>query len=166
MTAPLRAVALTLLFLAPALASANGHRHRTAVASYYYYPAVFSPYAIPVVAVPMPTAPPPLIAVPQPAPPVYATPVPAPALPTPPPGVKETPSLYESTASPLARVSFWNYTGRDVRLRIDGEDRALPAGRCLTLELAREFAWRMDDRAEEIERVPASQGAVEIVLRR
>jgi len=184
MTATIRGLALALVLLCPLGAEANGFRSRPVATSYYYYPSYYYPsyyypsyypaYVPAYAPVVMPTP----GFVPAPAP-VYATPTPAPPCPppaatpspavTPPPAVRESQSNYPTTArsvSTTAKVSFWNYSGRDVKLRVDGETRTIAAGRGLTLELPRDFVWQVDERTPETERVPSREPALEIVIRR
>jgi hypothetical protein len=63
-------------------------------------------------------------------------------------------------------VTFRNLSGRDVALAVDGQTRSLPNGRWLRLELGRTFAWEVDGRGTQTERLPAGEAGVEVVLRR
>jgi hypothetical protein len=79
------------------------------------------------------------------------------------------PVILATHASPVGkdrcRVGFWNLTGRDVTLTIDGKARTLPKNQEVTLELASQFAWQIDQQAQHIERVPTGQGVFEVVIR-
>lgn len=183
-----RVAALMAVLLLPAAASAHGFRHRAA-ATYYYYPApaLVAP-AVPVMVVEPPLAQP----APPPAPPCtapmpsatpgYAQPTPAPpsAVPSLPiratPGVTETRSHF-AAAPPVgtpgdwptvttAQAGFWNLTGRDVVLTVEGQQQVLPNGTGTRRAVARQFAWRVDDRETQLERLPESAPFVEIVIRR
>jgi hypothetical protein len=132
-------------------------------------------FQVPVVPVPAPRA----LAVPTPAPPSSGPIVPTPSG-TPPmnrvPAVDEsrsfhppTPAVVETSARPksaTARVGFWNVTGREVVLRVDGKTHALGHGKCLKLDLARTFVWKVGDSEAQVEEMPASVPSMEIVIRR
>lgn len=176
-----RATILALLVvLFPLAASARGWGHRrSAVTSYYYYPMPATYYYAP--SVPVIYAPPaPAIIAPA-SPPVYAVPSPAPALsapptaapPTPAPGVTEsrsssgeTPAASPAPAAGLVTVAFWNRSDRDEWVRIAGEWRFLRQGRGLTLDLPRDFAWQVQGRNTQQERIPTEKSALQIAIRR
>jgi hypothetical protein len=63
------------------------------------------------------------------------------------------------------KIGFWNLTGRDITLTIEGKTRTLAKNRALTLELEREFSWQVDRRPAHIERVPDGQSVHEVVIR-
>jgi len=63
-------------------------------------------------------------------------------------------------------VGFWNLSGSDVTLTINGETRLLRRGKKLQLELGRQFVWRVNDREPQAERVPDKEAGLEIVIRR
>jgi len=63
-------------------------------------------------------------------------------------------------------VAFWNLTGRPITLRASGQERVLPTGRSVTLELPREFAWNVVGREAEAARIPAGHTTAEILIRR
>lgn len=184
MSAALRVLAFVVVLLAPAAASAFGHRARAvSSASYYYYP---TPWVVPE---PMPVYwAAPVFAEPAPCTPAaaplnYAVPTPAPATTTPPlvappappstapkPAVSETPatrtSYYAGPAGDTVTVSFWNYSDRDQILSVAGERRLLPRGKGVALDVPREFTWQGDGRGVQQERVPDGKTGLEIVLRR
>ncbi len=116
----------------------------------------------------LPAVSPPLYGVPvvpgPPASPVYATPTPAPpsttaepptqAKPRRAPAVHESRSLSTGSANAVSRgrpeqgrcrAGFWNVTGRDLKLTVNGQQRFLPRDRALTLEVDRQFSWQMDN---------------------
>lgn len=114
------------------------------------------------------------MAVPSPAPPSAV-----PDLPAPPPGtsaLKQGTPYYDlySGPTPLATppasgrcsVAFWNLTGRALTLRVAGQERTLPPGRSLTLELPREFGWNVVGREAEAARIPTDHTTAEILIRR
>lgn len=134
----------------------------------YYYPAtcwpvpVYCPPVVPIAAYPVPSP--------------YAQPRPAPPSGTPEPPLEKSeqraPKVSESrygsnkadTAEKL-RVGFWNLTGRDVTLLIEGQKHTLPRNRAITLTLTRKFTWRLDDGDMRTENVPRDQGTFEVLLR-
>ena len=42
------------------------------------------------------------------------------------------------------KVGFWNLTGRDVTLTVDGKSRSLPKNRSVTLDLEHQFTWQIE----------------------
>jgi hypothetical protein len=139
---------------------------------YYAMPAPV--YCPPVVSVPasvtVPTGP--LYAVPTPAPPSQSF--------TPPSGKPAPPQVTEMRSGtdgqppgpavvPVkdrVQVGFWNVSGRDLTLTIDGQRRLLPRNRSITLQLGRQFVWQVDQRAAQKEDIPEGNSTLEIVLRR
>lgn len=65
----------------------------------------------------------------------------------------------------ICRVGFWNVTGRDVELIVDGQPRTLPRDRAITLELGRVFSWQMGAGQRQTVTVPDGRSVHEIVLR-
>lgn len=63
------------------------------------------------------------------------------------------------------RVGFWNVTGRDVTLTVNGQARTLSKDRALTVELDRTFGWQIDSGAAHAERVPDEQTSFEVIIR-
>src|SRR5262249_28260168 len=148
----------------------------------YSYPSTYYYWAAPTYAC-VPAGP--AVYSPMPAYTPYAQPRPAPPSGTPEPplqktdkrGPKITESRYadekkvltQSSPAPApgqCRVGFWNLTGRDVTLTIDGQTHTVKRNRALTLDLSREFEWRMNEGETRTERVPADRVTHEIVLRR
>jgi hypothetical protein len=187
-----RIAALFLILSLPLTAEANGFRRSSQSVTYYaYYPApvVFVPVQVVAVApvaplcVPAAVAPMPAGVAPMPGR-IYATPTPAPPLgstttppaTTPPPAVKESRNYFDAYAvagregQPIdgqrCRVGFWNNTGRDLVLRIDGKSWTMTTNQGMTLDLRREFVWQVDNREPRQEKVAADQSGMEIVIRR
>jgi hypothetical protein len=71
--------------------------------------------------------------------------------------------------APLAkdrcRVGFWNLSGRDVTLMIDGKSWKLAKDRAITVDLERQFAWQVEGQPQHVERVGEGQSAYEVVIR-
>jgi hypothetical protein len=171
-----------------------GPAYRTAYYPSSYYPTSYYPssywsriYCVPVAtvypAVALPSFPAPLPA-PLPAP-IWAQPRPAPPSPSsaePPLGKPDSraPKISESryagtgaaaTQSPAPggktalKVGFWNVTGRDVTLVIEGKTHRLARDRALTIEVPHRFTWNLEGITPRSEEVPSAQTSHEIVLR-
>jgi hypothetical protein len=63
------------------------------------------------------------------------------------------------------KIGFWNLTGRDITLTVEGKVRTLAKNRALTLELEREFSWQVDRLPAHVERVPDGLAVHEVVIR-
>lgn len=63
------------------------------------------------------------------------------------------------------KVGFWNITGEEVSLTIDGQTRTLAKNRAVTLELERTFVWQVSGRPPQTERVPDNQNLFEVIVR-
>lgn len=63
------------------------------------------------------------------------------------------------------RVGFWNVTGRDIQLQVEGKSQSLAKNRATTLELERHFLWQIDGGEMNPERVPDSQNYFEVIIR-
>jgi hypothetical protein len=68
-------------------------------------------------------------------------------------------------ANPAWQVGFFNYTGRDLELRVEGQAVALPARSYVTAKVPGTFTWRVGTGADETTTIPAASGGVEIVLK-
>jgi hypothetical protein len=68
-------------------------------------------------------------------------------------------------AKGFCRVGFWNLSGREVTLVIDGKVRTLAKDRSVTLDLDREFSWQIEGRLQHVERVAEGQATLELVIR-
>jgi hypothetical protein len=85
------------------------------------------------------------------------------------PTVTESRSRAKKTASvseACCQVGFWNVSGQDVTLIVDGQSRLLPNNRALTLLLGRQFTWRVAGRTSRSAQVPAGRTTLEIVVRK
>jgi hypothetical protein len=92
------------------------------------------------------------------------------------PEVSESRSYYESfsvrspstdkTLGDRCTVGFWNLTGHDVTVSIEGQARPLPRGKSLKLQVGRQFVWRVEGHEAQNETVPIENSGIEIVLRR
>lgn len=185
-----RSLWLALLLLGLPVSAHGFGRSRGAVEvrpSYYYVPAYS--YYVPVgprVVYPLPPVfvAPPITVSP------YATPVVAPASVSAEPPLADSPrasvgesastsqrpagSFYSVLLGPRGMersdgrcsVAFWNLTGRTLSLRIDGRDHVLSAGRSLTLDLPRSFAWQVSGREPEATRIAGESTTAEVLIRR
>jgi hypothetical protein len=84
-------------------------------------------------------------------------------------------SFYESyptanAAQPLTdgrfAITFWNLSGTSLSLRVGGRVRSLGPGQSLTLDLSREFEWRVEGRAAQVGRVPDGEKGSTLLIRR
>jgi len=183
--------AATVAALLGLIGSAFGHglfhRHATATtAAYYAVPVVVAPpaacVAAPVIAEPpvaamQPTmpmvSPMPMLSPVTPAPP-SATPMqpgtpstaPPATAPTGPPKVSESQSFYAGPGAQDKSVGFWNRSDRDITLTVENAKYWLPRDGNLNFRLASGFHWQVDDRAAELELIPATAPGVDIVIRR
>jgi hypothetical protein len=160
---------LVLATLGLSSASAFGWSRSSTVARCYYYPApivAYSGWAYAYPVVPSYSVP---LAVPTPAPPSTSTAEP-PLLrrvEMPPADKPLKPNVVEArkTATPRCKVGFWNLAGRDVVLNIDGKSQIVPRNRSVTLELARDFVWRVDEQPAKTERIADDKATHDIVIR-
>jgi hypothetical protein len=190
MSALARGLVVIGLVLLPAMAAANGLRVRSQQSYYYYYPTTayyyYPTYSAAVcVEEAAPTFAPRPTQEPAPAPRKLAQPVPAgpsagPAKTAEPPrspGVNESRSYFSAyavaprdaqpqLAADRARVGFWNLSPVDITLTVANQAYTLPRGKSVKLELPRQFVWRVDAREPQNEKMPESQTALEIVIRR
>ena len=76
---------------------------------------------------------------------------------------------YVPGTAPLAkdrcRVGFWNLSGREVTLMIDGKSWHVAKDRAVTLDLERQFTWQIEGRPSHSERIGEAQASHEIVIR-
>ena len=145
--------------------------------SYYYCPPVrVAPVSIaPVTFAPVPSVPlrSGIYAVPSAAPPSQTTEPPLAKPPMPPAKASDDPRLPlivtarsdSGSAKDLCRVGFWNLSGRDRTLTIEGKSWTLPKDRTITLDVDRRFAWQLESRAQRLERVPDGQATHDVVIR-
>jgi hypothetical protein len=192
MSARIKAAGLALVLFFPLAAPAAGLRHRPATVATYFYPVPVSYYAayptyfwvasqpIPVCfqAAP-PVLAPRLFAVPSAAPPSTEPLIPrvsdGPSTREPPRvsdshsiSARQTTSYFpaEPRRADRCRVGFWNVSGRDHVLKVDGGLWTLPRGKSVTLDLGREFVWALEGSAGQRERIAADKSTLEIVIRR
>jgi hypothetical protein len=74
-------------------------------------------------------------------------------------------SLDQPTGNHCA-LGFWNLTGRDVTVSVDGKPQVIPQGKSLRVQVARQFVWQMSGHEALTEKVPAENSGLEIVLRK
>lgn len=82
-----------------------------------------------------------------------------------PPRIDSTRSLSGADNKEQCSVGFWNLTGRDVTLTIDGKSVMMAKNRKITVELNRQFDWQADNGMQRMERVPVGQTTFEVVVR-
>lgn len=164
------------------IGAGEGSRPTPAPGWYYCVPAPM-PYAI--VPSPVPQKMPKVksLAEPTPAPPSASpapgSPTPVPRSPTtaePPTIQKRAPIVFEARSGARTaqaaegsedrcKVGFWNITGQDVTLTIDGKSRMLAKDRAVTIDLGRDFTWQITGREPRRERVPQETNVLEVILR-
>jgi hypothetical protein len=143
-----------------------------------YYPVVRVPVVycaplVPVLGQPVVVQPRPIFAVPQAAPPSQTSEPPMGANGSRAPiihesrsqGSKYSPQENEDPAKSSLRVGFWNLTGRNVKLIVDGQSRLLERDRAITLDLGRRFTWQLDANQPQRVHVSADQTGYEVILR-
>jgi glyoxylate utilization-related uncharacterized protein len=91
------------------------------------------------------------------------------------PGVSETRAYFDvypvapgggdKPAGDRCSVGFWNVTGGDLTLKVDGQAHTLARGKSLTLELGRQFTWQVENRDVQAEKLAADKVGLEIVIR-
>ncbi|MCI0639115.1 MAG: hypothetical protein L0Y72_28340 [Gemmataceae bacterium] len=64
------------------------------------------------------------------------------------------------------KVGFWNLTGRDITLKVDGKAQKLAKDRAVTIELERSFVWQVEQNEPTGERVPEDQAFYEVIIRK
>jgi hypothetical protein len=68
-------------------------------------------------------------------------------------------------AGAVWKVGFYNYTGRDLELRVEGRTVTLPARSYVTARVPGTFTWRVGRGADEKTTIPPTSAGVEIVLK-
>jgi hypothetical protein len=63
------------------------------------------------------------------------------------------------------KVGFYNYTGGDLELRVEGTAVTLPAKSYVTADVPTKFTWRVGTAADETTTIPADSAGVEVVLK-
>lgn len=109
-------------------------------------------------------------------PPLNVPAPPTPAQPSRGPGVTESRSYFNAytvasadvkPAADHCRVSFWNLTERPVTVKVGDHSYAVASNsQSESLELQRQFVWRVDEREPQSERVADGQTGLVIVIRR
>jgi hypothetical protein len=69
-----------------------------------------------------------------------------------------------SAPADRCRVGFWNLTGRAVTIKVDGKSVTLAKDRDITLDLERQFTWRLDGGPERSVRIDADLATHEIAI--
>jgi hypothetical protein len=155
----------------------------------YYYPVPAVPYyyytPAPLYVGPGPYCPGPAVQLVPMYAPNYAKPTPAPPSQTKEPPLGKSgsmaPTVIESRAfavnditpmktadagvKDVCKVGFWNVSGADVKLIVDGKTHVIPTNRSLTLTLNRQFTYQINARAPQAERVSDAKTEHEIVIR-
>jgi hypothetical protein len=67
-------------------------------------------------------------------------------------------------ASAICRVGFWNLTGRDVSVTIEGKVVSIQKNRTLTLDLPSQFTWQVEGRPQHVERLADGKANHEVVI--
>jgi len=105
---------------------------------------------------------------------MYAIPRPAPASQTAEPPAspnstragRDTQSLgSEYSKGDRCKVGFWNLSGRDLTIKVDGASRIVPRDRAVMLDLGLEFVWQVKGREPHVVRVRPGQTTHEVVIR-
>jgi hypothetical protein len=65
----------------------------------------------------------------------------------------------------LCKVGFWNVSGADVKLIVNGKTHVIPRNRSLTLTLSRQFSYQVNAQMPQTARVPDDKTGHEIVIR-
>jgi len=71
----------------------------------------------------------------------------------------------EATGPGYRTVGFYNHTGKELSLTIEGRAVKLPARSYLQAQLAPRFTWSHSDRASTLELVPEGAGGLDVVFR-
>lgn len=79
-------------------------------------------------------------------------------------GQKPAPAV-DVTNKGVCSVGFWNVSGKDVTIVVEGKTHTVPRDRNLVLPLGREFSWHIEGQSARTEAVPEGKLAYEIVIR-
>jgi hypothetical protein len=71
-----------------------------------------------------------------------------------------------SSVGDRCSVAFWNLTGHELTIKVDGQGHAISAGKSIPLEVGRQFVWKIEGREPQTERIATGESALEIVIRR
>lgn len=77
----------------------------------------------------------------------------------------QQPALTDSAAKDRLLVGFWNLSGRDVTLKVDGQSRVIGKDKAITLQVERQFVWQVDQGEPKMERVPPERRQFEVLIR-
>jgi hypothetical protein len=104
--------------------------------------------------------------------PRYAAPTPAPPSPTKEPPIGGTdprmPKIIARTpesAKERCRVGFWNLSGRDMSVTIEGKAWSLAKNQVLTFDMERQFTWQIAGKTPQMQRVPEGLASFEVLIR-
>ena len=78
---------------------------------------------------------------------------------------KVVPVAVDGNGKEMCRVGFWNVSGRDVKLNVDGKAFVVLKDRSLTVNVNRAFTWQINGKDSQAERVPDDASSQEIVIR-
>jgi len=76
------------------------------------------------------------------------------------------PTSTDQVAGDRCALGFWNLTGRNVTVSVDGKPQVIPQGKSLKLQVGRQFVWQLGGHEALTEKVPTENSGLEIVLRR
>ncbi len=73
----------------------------------------------------------------------------------------------EPAPSATCRVGFWNFREREVTITVAEQKivRKVPAKQGFSVDLPREFTWRIDDEMPQLDRVPDNKSEAERIVR-
>lgn len=71
----------------------------------------------------------------------------------------------KAPAGDRCRVGFWNLTGRDVTIHVEGKAVTVAKDKAVTVELDRQFTWQIAGQTQHIERVPDGQASHDVIMR-
>lgn len=63
-------------------------------------------------------------------------------------------------------IGIWNLSNTDLIVKVAGQPHTLPRNKNLQLHVGRQFVWQVEGREAQVERIPAGESALEIVIRR
>jgi hypothetical protein len=63
-------------------------------------------------------------------------------------------------------VGFWNLTGHELTVKIDGQPHTLAVDKNLQVAVPRHFVWQVEGRDPQTENIAQGECALEIVIRR
>jgi hypothetical protein len=75
------------------------------------------------------------------------------------------PAAGEAGTTGLRKIGFYNHTGRDLALTVEGKTVALPAKSYLHAHLPPTFTWACGDKPAAREAVPADAAGLDVLIR-